>query len=397
MITDEARRSLESLRQWVERAGWAGYDPFDVRAHPLYLRLTRRARSGRWRDRALLDLVYRLEQRFPRGARVITRTRPSINAKGMGLFARGYLLLARSGDPRAREEADRRIAWLLDHPSPFGVGVSWGYPFDWESQCRLPAGTPSAVVTAAVGDALRLRAALSGPETDAAHLAAVGEFLSRGLRRLEGPDGSLCFSYTPLDAMHVHNANLIAAEFLLWAGARFQRHDWQRLAERAFRYTLRDQEPSGAWDYWGPPDRGRRARTVDPYHTGFVLRMLLRAHAIAARDEVLQAAERGYNYFVRALFDGPRPRATDTRPHPVNIHSVAEALLTFLAFRHLDPRAEARALALLSWAREILQDRQGFFYTLWSPRRVSRLPMMRWGQGWMFLALSAWLAAEERP
>ena len=168
-------------------------------------------------------------------------------------------------------------------------------------------------------------------------------------------------------------------------------------AERAFRYTLVDQEPNGAWDYWGPPDRGQYKRTVDPYHTGFILRMLRRAYATTGHHEYLDASERGYHFLVDRLMNGAIPRATESREHPINIHAVAEALLTFRAFRDLDPEAPARAEALLDWAGRTLQDPRGFFYTQWSPKQVHRLPMMRWGQAWMFLALSAWVAGEEQP
>ena len=392
-----AGRSLSRLRSWVETQGWAGYDPFDVRAHPFYLRLSRRARSGRWLDRAFLDLAYRFEQRWPGPARRLARVRPAINAKGMGLFARSYLMLARDGDPAAGTEAARRLEWLFGHPSDHPIGLSWGYPFHWESQRFIPAGTPSAVVTTIVADAIRFRHAISPTDDDRERLSAIGEFLAGALNRLAETEAAHCFSYTPIDSMHVHNANLLAAEFLLWAGSTLGRPDWVELGERAFRYTIDDQEPSGAWDYWGPPDRGRRKRTVDPYHTGFNLRMLLRAHETTGRSSFREVAERGYRFFVDHLLAGAAPTATETRAHPVNVHSVAETLLTLLAFRDIDAGATARAESLLVWARETFQDPAGFFYTHWSPRRTGRLPMMRWGQAWMFLALSAWTTGEKRP
>jgi hypothetical protein len=340
-----------------------------------------------------LDLLYRFEQRFPRGARRLLRSEPRINAKAMGLFARGYLLLARSGDEEARAEADRRLDWLLAHPSRGYPGLSWGYPFDWQSRMLIPAGTPSAVVTATVGDAFRLRHQMTGGDEEA--LVAIATFLAEGLRRLEGRGGSICFSYTPIDSSHVHNANIIGAEYLLWAGHRFQRPEWVAVAEKAFRYTLDDQEESGAWDYWGPPDRGRLKRTVDPYHTGFVLRMLLRAHAITNAPATLEAARRGYRFMVEKLFDDLLPRATESRPYPVNGIAVGEGLLTHLAFTPHDPVAAARDASLLRWANATFRDPDGFYHYLWSPTHTNRLPMMRWVQAWMFLALASWLSGDD--
>lgn len=393
---------LRDLRAYVEATGWAGWDPYDLRGHPVYLGLSRRARSGRFVDRALLHAAYLAEQRWPVALRRLLRIDPLINAKGMGLLARGYAILGAGGDAAAAEEARRRLAWLEEHRATGIAGVGWGYPFEWESRIRIPTGTPSAVVTATVADAFRTvrEESLAGRlDHDVAHLDEVlqgtARFVAEDLSRTETEHG-ICFSYTPIDEFRVHNANLIAAELLLWAGRTYERLDWEALARRAFAYTLADLEPSGAWDYVGPPDRGTVKRMVDPYHQGFILRMLLRAHDLTDDPRYMDAARRGYAFFREHLFREGRPRATESRDYPVNVHSVAEGLLVFNAFRDVEPDAGPHADAALTWADTHMRDPDGFFHYLWSPGRVNRLPMMRWGQAWMFLAL-AHLATGRTP
>jgi len=390
----EPKQVLRDLRTYVEATGWAGWDPYDLRGHSLYLGLSRRARSGRFHDRALLHAAYLAEQRWPRALRRLLRIEPLVNAKGMGLLARGYALLGADGDPEATEEARRRLQWLEEHRATGIDGVGWGYPFEWESRIRIPAGTPSAVVTATVADAFRLvREETHAGRLHADHdaidelLRGTGRFVAEDLSRTATEHG-VCFSYTPIDEFRVHNANLIAAELLLWAGRTYERLDWEALARRAFAYTLADLEPSGAWDYVGPPDRGLVKRMVDPYHQGFILRMLLRAHDLTGEVRYMDAARRGYAFFRDHLFRDGRPRATESRDYPVNVHSVAEGLLVFGAFREIEADAGAHADAVLDWAVTHMRDPDGFFHYLWTPGRVNRLPMMRWGQAWMFLALA---------
>jgi hypothetical protein len=310
----------------------------------------------------------------------------------MGLFARGYSLLAREGDRPAEEEAQRRLSWLSSHPSE---PCAWGYPFDWQSTVFIPAGTPSSVVTATVADAYRELFARTGGGAD--EILGACRFVETRLARPYETDDSVCFSYTPIDRMAVHNANLLAGELLLFGGHAFDHPTWRSLGRRAFTYTIDHQRADGAWDYWGPPDVGTRPPHIDAYHTGFVLRMLRRAHALTGDDRYAEAAHRGYAFFNRHLLDGVVPRNTAERDYPVDGHAVAETLLTHLAFRDLDAAAADRAGELLRWANAGMRDERGFYYYLWSPRSINRLPMMRWVQGWMFLALAAWLTDERNP
>jgi len=45
-IAEEVKESIRKLDAWVEKNGWAGYDPYDIKRHPWLLKL------GSW-NRAL--------------------------------------------------------------------------------------------------------------------------------------------------------------------------------------------------------------------------------------------------------------------------------------------------------------------------------------------------------
>ena len=116
----------------------------------------------------------------------------------------------------------------------------WGYPFPWTNRdARVPAGTPNAVVTAFVADAL-LEADAQGLRVDEGGLSDAGTFLVEALRRIPGPDASFCFSYTPLDRRAVHNANVLVAALLARLARRLDRPEWGETALTAARFTLAD-------------------------------------------------------------------------------------------------------------------------------------------------------------
>ncbi len=378
---------LARLRAWVEDTGWSGYDPFDVRAHRLYRHVSRRAASGGPLDRAMLAAVYTLDVRFPGLVRRLLRVRPQINAMGMGQFAEAYGLLALTGDAAAAGEQQRRLEWLRQNAVHDGDAAAWAYPFGWEATGSHEAETPVGVVTAFAADAFR--------RSHDPIAVQAARFVADRLGRLPGPDGTFCFTYTPEDRAPVHNANVIAAELLLWAGLTRRDEEWVAAARTAFRYTLDDQEPGGAWDYWGPT--GRRKRDVDPYHSAFVVRMLMRAHVMTGDGELLNAALRGFAFVRHALFENGRPRRSEGRRDPANAYSVAEGLRVACAVRAHVHDADVFADEVLTWASREMQDPSGYFYYLKWRRWTNRVPMMRWAQAPIFLGLAEWWVALTGP
>ncbi|MGH7476961.1 MAG: hypothetical protein ACRELD_11770, partial [Longimicrobiales bacterium] len=205
-----AAAALE-LDAWMRERDYAGIDPFDLLASPL----TRRAASAsRWAGVALTQLGKRASV-DARGALGIA---PARNAKTIGLLlsAQARLAVALPKQAAALErQALEQIDWLDRVADRGGEGVAWGYPFPWANRhFHAPAGTPSAVATAFIGHGL-LDAARAFDSDRARSLAAdAARFIDEGLNRLHTGGSALCFSYTPIDARCVHNANVLAASLL---------------------------------------------------------------------------------------------------------------------------------------------------------------------------------------
>jgi hypothetical protein len=117
---------------------------------------------------------------------------------------------------------------------------------------------------------------------------------------------------------------------------------------------------------------------------------------MTGRDDFRRATDRYYAFYLDRLLqrDGGvvAPKMTPRSFYPVNIHSCAEALLVNVALAGDYPKARALIEPLLRWIiTHMQQDNGAFVYMrdrLFGREIVTRIPYLRWGQAWMFLALS---------
>lgn len=390
-----ALQSAEQLDHWITRNGWAGFDPHDIKGTRLFMYLLR-PRPGLITRLVRRPLLY-FEHFFPRFARRLCRINPTINAKGMALLARAYLQLYQDS-PEAvhRQKATYCLDWLLEHRSAGYDEPCWGYPFDWQSGVVTPAGTPASVVTSAVGDAFWTAWKTLGERRYLDVCEGICRFSLKHLKQDRMSDGTICFSYTPIDDFHVHNANLLVAEFLVRVGKEVGSAEWQDIGVRAATYALNEQNDDGSIYYWGRVQNHYNPNVVDHYHSGFEIRCLYSIWKLTRRADFRLATERYYEFYLKNLVDrrgdSAAPKMTPKSFYPVNVHSCAEALL--LNSTLAPDFAEARALVnpLLRWIVAHMQQEDGSFLymisriLLWERR--STVPYMRWGQAWMMLALS---------
>lgn len=383
---DSAFRGLEG---WISANGWAGYDPYDLRGQDWYVRLLGgpSALSRKLRSASVLA------QRWipPLALRKALFVRPAINSKGMGLFAAAYLTKFRTTqDAHWLEKAEQVLAWLAANPSTGHPGISWGYPFHWNSRVFIPRGTPSVVVTGVVADAWLDHYELTGSPRSLEVALGVREFFVAGLNRSVDEADRLCFSYTPLDRFKVHNASLFAAAFLARLSALAGDGEAAELSRRAVRYTLSEQNPDGSFYYWGsePPS------VIDHYHTGFVLRHLDTVRSRIDAAFVDSPLTRGYAFYLQRMFtDDNVPKHTPDTTYPVNVHSCAEALL---CIAQLGPALGGleRLGPVFEFTQRHMRSSEGWYFAeLKRSGRGVKIPYLRWGQAWMLLALARTEAA----
>jgi hypothetical protein len=364
------------LDRWISTRDFRGWDPYDALASPLVRALSLGTRAGAIAWTQLL-------RRSPVQLRPLLGVPRLDNPKAVALVLEGRLGLASLHAGNVQELVD----WLELQRTPAG---GWGYPFPWANRdAFVPAGTPNAVVTAFVGQALLAAEAAGGRVRDDV-LAGAGDFLAGGLARIEGPRETFCFSYTPLDRRAVHNASVLAAALLARLARRLARPAWGDAALAAARFTLAAQRADGSWPY------GTTARNgwVDSFHTGYVLVALDDLGRALGTDEAEAAIERGLAYWTATFLVPPAVAHRPGRPFPVDMHAVAHAVLTLLRFRTRVPDALERARSLAAWALSEMRAHDGSFHYLRYRTGVNRLKYLRWVQAWMFRALAELAVAD---
>lgn len=393
-----AREWMGQLDAWIQEHGLRGYDPFDVKEHPL-IRAAQPIAPLRKATSLLLDV-------FPTTARRILRVKPTLNAKAFALVALGQLRLYQTTqDDQHLKRARQCLQWLRDNRCSDVAGWCWGYPFDVSGKgIHRPAGTPVGVVSAVAGEAFALAYRITGNETYRYAVRAIAEFFLKGVNRMPQDDGTVCFSYTPLDRWRVHNANLHAAAHLYRTSDLTDDRSLLEHAEPAVRFSLGRQREDGSWPYgeWSPDEGYEKALldVVDHHHTGFVLRSLHEIHGVTQSDAIREALVRGFAFYEKNLFDPDgTPRITTKNTYPVNIHACTEGILCPVALADIVPGAVDIATKTLDWTRRHMADPDtGLPYYRKYRWFTNRLLCTRWGLAWTFYALCEYLArAEQKP
>lgn len=386
---------FNKLDSWLNKNGFAGYDPYDIKGKPIIIKLIQLGDKSK--ILALCrEIVFEFLYMCPIFWRKIFGIKPSENAKAIGLFAVSYLNLYKHyKEDVYLKKANDCFHWLKENKSVTSTGVGWGYSFDWQSKCFIQAGTPNGVVTTVVGEAFWKHYQIFDDKESLEYCKNICLFLST-LPVDHISQDQICFSYTPLFINHVHNLNLFVAEFLIKTGIETENNAWIVLGNQAVNYTISNQLNNGAFEYNGPPDKLNGH--IDNYHTGFVLRMLHSIWKLTKREDVFSAMQRCYSHYIENFFeDYMIPKLMPYKKYRIDIHSCAESINCLCELSITFPEGLKIANNILNWTIEHLQDNSGYFYYGILKSRftgipyISKIPYIRWGQAWMLKALSNYL------
>lgn len=386
-----AQEWIVQLHTWLLQHGMAGYDPFDIKAHP-WIGCLQRHPFLRKGSTAACDL-------FPLLSRRLLRIQPALNPKTLALTALGHLRLHQvTGDAIHLENGIDTLAQLLPLAAPGHRGLCWGYPFPVRATgLDCPANTPVGVVSAIAGEAFLLAHEIT---RDTCHLYTAQEistFFLNELPRIPGGNGAWCFAYTPLDRRRVHNANLLAAEHVARTADRTGDRDTLETLKPAVAFSLAAQREDGAWPYGvcsaEEPYEAGLMQLVDHHHTGFVLRALHGINTVMPSPELVEAIEKGYAFY-RTLIRRDGMPVNAYGPWPVDIHACAEGILCNSVLADQKPGALITALLVMRWTHfNMRAPRDGAPRYRKYPFFTSRIAFPRWGVAWMYRALAEYLFA----
>ncbi|MFY9611818.1 MAG: hypothetical protein WAU45_24795, partial [Blastocatellia bacterium] len=361
-IETECERALGRLVRYCRNEGWAGYDPYDALNSPLIKALALNSKT-------LRTVATQLNKRSPVNFRSLLGIRKELNPKGLALAARALIMLSRGKgrDPLARVELsaaaelagelETDITYLLSKLDELRSGAyaeaCWGYNFDWQSRAFFaPRGTPNVVSTVTAAHAFLDWHEATADERAFETACGSCRFLLDRVNRANDGD-AFCFSYTPLDHSRVHNVNLLAAELLARMFAKDGREEYRDAAMSALRYTAARQREDGSWRY----GEDRSQEWIDSFHTGFVLVSLKNIGAYLGLTDLQDLLGAGYEFYTNRFFlADSTPGYYHDRLYPVDVHSAAQAIITFVEMTDLMPNARQMADRAAKWAIDNLQD-----------------------------------------
>ena len=249
----------------------------------------------------------------------------------------------------------------------------------------VPAATKSDEFVVFVANALLDAYELNGDQRCFNMATSAANYILNDLYWAED-DITACFSYPlPSSKTPVHNANFLGSALLCRIYKHCGETKFLEAALKVTRYSATRQQDNGAWNY----GESMSQRWVDNFHTGYNLCALRSISENVQTREFDSNIRHGFEFYRNHFFryDGA-PKYFNDRTYPVDIHSVAQSIVTLLAFKDLDENSVGLAHTVFRWAVAHMWDERGYFYYQVLPFFTSKISYMRWSQAWMLLALS---------
>jgi len=386
-IGNHLEAKILKLLAYCQANDWAGYDPYDaVNAHVFAVLPFLNSRLPR------VFLTQALK-RSPINIRRLLRIPKTQNPKAIALFLSAFLKLSRIGVDKTGDLVEPMIERLIALRSQGVPHWCWGYSFPWQTRTIVvPSGAPNLVCTTFVGNAL-LDAYEQRQDPRCLDMAmSTAQYI---LDELYWTDGKSIagFSYPLPDLRNqVPNANFLGAALLCRVYEHTSEKKFLGPALRVARYSSSKQHADGSWDYGEGPSQ----RWIDNFHTGYNLCALRSIGRYAATMEFESSIRCGLEFYRAHFFreDGA-PRYFHNRTYPVDIHCVAQSIITLLALKDLDASNVTLARLVFQWAMNHMWDERGFFYYRVLHFCTIRTPYMRWAQAWMLLAMATLLCESD--
>ncbi len=408
----ELRAMADRFIVWLERAGYASHDPYDVwgtrygcaarrlyySKHPLGLLLTAPVIAMEMVCPRLRALLVR-KNRFPTADAQLALaflnlcqiSRECEKAAAPWSFGSRPSI---SWLAKARELADDLLTESVSGYS----GLCWGYPFDWQSVSGLmKKGTPHITATPYCYEVFTRLHDLTGDPSYAGAARSIASFVFENLNDTAMGQDSAASSYTPHDRSKVINASAYRAFVLFDAAQRFHEETFRAKAAKNLRFILQAQRADGSWLY--ALDSPAEA-FIDHFHTCFVLKNLYKLNRHVQSAQVAHAIRRGYQWYRASMFDADgSPRSFTIAPRlqivKVEMYNVAEAITLGTLLRHEIPEAFALAERLTTRFVKRGQLPSGHWPTRTYVGGIRHgVPFLRWPQSQLFLALTNLMAAK---
>ena len=248
----------------------------------------------------------------------------------------------------------------------------------------MPTWAPNLVCTTFVAAALLDAYEQTGDARCLEMAVSAAEYMVEKLFWTEGNTASFSYPQPGLRSQ-IHNANFLAAAVLCRTFRYSSEARFLESALQATRCSVAKQKADGSWSYGEAPSQN----WIDNFHTGYNLRALRAIDESRGTKEFDANLRVGFQFYRDHFFrEGGAVRYFHDRAYPVDIHCVADSIITLLELQDLDPANTDLARSVFQWAFDHLWDEDGYFYYRAMRWYTIRTPYMRWSQAWMLLAMT---------
>lgn len=254
---------------------------------------------------------------------------------------------------------------------------AWGSPFEWGSKPRYPANTPAVCLIIPIANALLDFYDVSGNIEALDMCNDVASYITDENGFQEIDENKICLHYSPVDRNEVYNSNAMASAFLFRLNSIRGNDCRKEMAKKICRFVLEAQSPDGSWVYSTSSD------IIDNRHTGFILEALSLIKDYWDNDQIKNVLANGIKFYYKNLTDNNLPKWSIDSTYPVDIHDVAQAILTFTSLGDIE-----RAKRIADFAIEKMSNgKDEFYFKYFKNGKVNRNVFLRWGQAWMYFAI----------
>lgn len=377
--------SFTRLKSYCESEGFKGWDPYDGLNSKVFNAIPFLNKSR------LFRLIWMQSfKRNPINLRKVFLVAKDYNPKGLGLFLSGYCNLYRK---EPKDEYLDKIQFLTDEIifliSKGYSGACWGYNFNWQARAFLqPKYTPTVVASTFNGYALLNAYDILKKDNILETATSVKDFILKDLNRTYDEKGNFAFSYSPKDKTQIYNASLLGSRML----ARIYSYTKEPLlieeAKKSVEFCCSRQNQDGSWNYGTLPYHS----WIDNFHTGYNLECIQAYKRYSADTDYDENLQKGLQFYLNTFFtETGISKYYHNKIYPIDIHAPAQLIVTLGKLGILTENLEL-ANRVLNWTIRNMQSRKGYFYFSKTKYYTSKIPYIRWAQGWMFYALSEYLS-----
>ncbi len=383
-LSHEYSKRFEKLINFVEDHDFKGWDPYDGLNSPFF-------NAFPLKHSKIFRLAWiQFFKQCPLNLRKLFLINKEYNSKAIALFLTGYCNLYKL---TKRLDYQKQIKYLssilIRLVNNKYSGPCWGYNFPWQNRnSYLPKNFPTVVTTSFVSYALMDSFDCTGNTVYLKTALNSCNFILKDLIKTEYKNGFL-FSYTPLSQSCVYNASLLASRLLARAYYYCNNIELLENSKASILACVEAQNDKGAWPYGSLPYQN----WVDSFHTGYNLECISEYQRFSNDKSFKNSLQKGLKYYLLNFFmeDGT-PKYYDNSVYPIDIHSPAQFIVTIIRMKKY---IEHKTLVekVLKWTFDNMQDKDtGYFYYQKRSLYNCRIPYMRWGQAWMFYAISFYLS-----